>query len=140
MLNCVSLSLSESGVAGVEVINDSVSSLNHGGELLIGSDQALVGDLLGVDATATPEECYTHWYSRIKPGHEDAVNAMVKAMAEGTSVQQTLYPWNHPTRGEIIVRCTGKCVRREDGITVFEGFHRSISEAGNTYTHLADKH
>lgn len=97
-------------------------------------------DLLGVDATATPEECYTHWYSRIKPGHEDAVNAMVKAMAEGTSVQQTLYPWNHPTLGEIIVRCTGKCVRREDGITVFEGFHRNISETGNTYTHLADKH
>ena len=96
-------------------------------------------ELLGVDANTTPEECYAHWYSRIAPGHETVVNAMVKAMAEEKTVQQALYPWLHPTLGEVIFRCTGKCVRSENGVTVFEGFHRNLSELDNTYTYLEDK-
>ena len=101
---------------------------------------ACMHDLLGiVDEHLSPEECYRHWYSRIKPGHEDVVNNMVSAMASGEKICQTLYPWMHPTLGEIVVRCTGKCVRNEDGVIVFEGFHRNVSEAGATYTNLTDQ-
>ena len=87
----------------------------------------------------TPEECYSHWYSRIKPGHEGAVNAMVEAMAQNPNkVFQTIYPWIHPALGEITVRCTGKCVHNENGVTVFEGFHRNMSEVCETYTNIED--
>ncbi|MBR7095204.1 MAG: EAL domain-containing protein [Clostridia bacterium] len=97
---------------------------------------ACMHKLLGVSETISPEECYRQWYDRIKPGHEDAVNAMVEAMAKGTEVCQAVYPWLHPTLGETLVRCTGKCVLNEDGVLVFEGFHRFVADAANVYTHL----
>ena len=96
-------------------------------------------NLLGIEGDLTPEECYAHWYSRIVPGHEESVNAMVRSMREGDNIRQTLYLWNHPTQGEILVRCTGKCVSHENGITVYEGFHRNVSDAGDTFTLLEDK-
>ncbi len=84
--------------------------------------------LLGVGASILPSECYDFWFDRIKPGEEDAVNAMVSGMATSDTVHQADYAWIHPDRGEILVRCTGKCVSQKGGMTVFEGFHRIISD------------
>ena len=90
--------------------------------------------LLGADPDMTPAECYSFWYSRVKEGHTEVVNAMVEAMRTTGKIRQAEYPWLHPTLGEFTVRCTGKCVHNEDGILLYEGFHRNISEAGTPYT------
>ena len=100
---------------------------------------AVMHDLLGITEPLTPEECYDHWYSRIKEGHLNAVNAMVSAMKESGEICQSLYPWQHPTEGEIVVRCTGRCIQNENGVVVFEGFHRRITDAKDVYTNLAGK-
>ena len=97
---------------------------------------AVMHELLGTDSSISPEECYKHWFSRIKEGHLDAVTAMVDAMSKSEAICQTIYPWNHPTLGEIVVRCTGRCTKQENGVTVFEGFHRRITEAKDIFTNL----
>ena len=62
--------------------------------------------LLGAKSDISPEECYRAWYDRIEPGYEEAVQASVDEMlSSGRS--EVAYPWNHPTQGQIYVRCGG---------------------------------
>ena len=100
------------------------------GELFIDS---VMRELLGADEKLTPLECYNFWYDKIKPGNEKIVNDMVSSMSKSTKVNQAEYQWIHPKRGEITVRCTGKCVRITDGIITYEGFHRIISDMDNSF-------
>ena len=90
-------------------------------------------ELLGADEKLTPLECYNFWYDKIKPGNEKIVNDMVSSMSKSTKINQAEYQWIHPKRGEITVRCTGKCVRITDGIITYEGFHRIISDMDNSF-------
>ena len=85
--------------------------------------------LLGVDTSFSPKEIYAHWYNRIDPGHLSVVHSMLREMTTSQFVVQVEYSWLHPTKGNVSVRCTGKCVKKENGVTVFEGFHRIVSDA-----------
>ena len=44
------------------------------------------------------------------------------------NVIQVEYPWHHPQRDKVTVRCSGRCVEKNDEVIVFEGFHRVISD------------
>ena len=44
------------------------------------------------------------------------------------NVIQVEYPWRHPQRDTVTVRCSGRCVEKNDEVIVFEGFHRVISD------------
>ena len=89
---------------------------------------ATMQELLGMDASLSPQESYLHWYNKIEPGQLAAVHTMLRKMIESQKVLQVEYSWLHPTKGKVLVRCTGKCVKKEDGITMFEGFHRIVSD------------
>ena len=90
-------------------------------------------ELLGVDDSITPKACYDHWQKNIQPEHISAVTAMVEEMKNTDKVIQVEYPWNHPQRGEIAVRCTGRCVEQDNDVVTFEGFHRVISDLGKSF-------
>lgn len=94
---------------------------------------ATMRELLGVDQSATPKECYQHWYGRIKEGHQKTVDSMVCEMINSQNVIQAEYPWIHPTKNEVFVRCTGRCIEKNDDSIVFEGFHRIISDMGKSF-------
>lgn len=68
--------------------------------------------VLGLDKPLSPEECYRHWFSRIKDGYQQYVEQSMEKMVHCGRVVQLEYPWLHPLLGEVIVRCTG--VRTED--------------------------
>lgn len=89
--------------------------------------------LLGVDSDATPKECYEHWKNNIKQDALEKVNTMISEMSKSDKVFQVEYSWIHPQNGEIVVRCSGRCTDKTDGTTVFEGFHRVISDMGESY-------
>ena len=89
--------------------------------------------LLGIEQNLSPSECYNHWRSNIKPEYIDTVDAMVNEMSKCESVVQVEYLWHHPTNGEILVRCSGRCTDKSDDAIVFEGFHRIISDLGKMF-------
>lgn len=89
--------------------------------------------VLGLEQECSPQACYQHWYSRINDGYYQYVNLAVESMSRSTNVVQLEYPWEHPTLGEVMVRCTG--VRGEDsgGMICLEGYHRIISDVDQAH-------
>lgn len=88
--------------------------------------------VMSVDRKYTPQECYHYWHDRIKEGYLDYVNKNFQHMIESDKVVQLQYPWNHPTQGEVIVRCTGRRVEDTDGMITLEGYHRILSNIEET--------
>ncbi len=84
--------------------------------------------VLGLEQDCSPQACYQHWYSRINDGYYQYVNLAVESMVRSHNVVQLEYPWEHPTLGEVMVRCTG--IRGEDsgGMICLEGYHRIITD------------
>lgn len=76
----------------------------------------------------TPEQVYQHWYGRINDGYYNYVNAAVERMIESKNKVQLEYTWNHPEKGEVVVRCTGIRVEDSDGMICLEGYHRIVSD------------
>lgn len=89
--------------------------------------------LLGVEDIVTPQECYNHWYSNIVNGDYDTVNSMVNEMTNSDKIIQAEYLWKHPQKDKITVRCTGRCIEKNNNFIIFEGFHRNISDMGKTF-------
>ncbi len=88
--------------------------------------------VLGMDRKYTPTECYQYWYSRIHPEYIDYVIENIKYVIESDKVIQLQYPWNHPTLGEVIVRCSGKRMADSDGMVTLNGYHRIMSTIEET--------
>ena len=84
--------------------------------------------LLGVADDIAPNECFKHWQNNIDKEYRVAVDNMIHDMAESNTVIQVEYPWRHPQRDTVTVRCSGRCVEKNDEVIVFEGFHRVISD------------
>ena len=95
---------------------------------------AKMRELLGVADGINARDCYDAWRRGIPERSLSSVDMMVESMANDAKVMHVEYVWVHPTRGEVTVRFTGKCVRKtEDGIMIFEGFHKIISDMGESF-------
>ena len=84
--------------------------------------------VLGLSDTPTPQACYQFWYSRINEGYYHYVNQSLEQMIESGRTVQLEYTWRHPTRGEVLVRCTGIRMPDEHGMICLKGYHRIISD------------
>lgn len=84
--------------------------------------------LLGIHTSMTPEECYQQWYGRINDGYYHYVNAAVDSMINTRQITQLEYTWDHPDKGEVVVRCLGIRAEDSDGMICLQGYHRIISE------------
>ena len=84
--------------------------------------------IMGITEKLTPEECYSHWYSRINAGYYHYINMEVENCISTGKIVQVEYTWNHPVKGEVTVRCmTVRAADRGDMICL-EGYHRIISD------------
>lgn len=84
-------------------------------------------NLLGVTTDLAPEEMYTAWFARIHPDYYDAVNNGVAKMISGKHAE-IQYPWLHPGRGMIYVRCGGL---RDESYTKgirLQGSHQDVTK------------
>ena len=118
-----------------ELSHDALSKANIGLwaiEVVEGEEPRMYADatmclLLGIEAGLSPERIYHAWYDRIDPNHYDAVKNAVDKMAAGSHAE-VQYPWKHPTRGEIFVRCGGlRNMAFTRGLR-FEGCHQDVTE------------
>lgn len=90
------------------------------------ADRAML-ELLGLEELPTPEECYRHWHSRIEKESLGLVEGAVQTMAAGQHGEIN-YPWYHPKKGKIYVRCGGTRDMDYTRGLRFHGYHQDISE------------
>lgn len=86
--------------------------------------------LLGVEKEITPKECHSLWSSRIVEEDKKLVEAMFYGMIEDNKLIQCEYSWDHPIRGVVKVRSSGRCIEKTENILIFEGIHRIVDDMG----------
>lgn len=84
--------------------------------------------VMGVETALSPEECYFHWYDRINDGYYNYINIAIQSAIETGKITQVEYTWNHPSRGEVTVRCMLIRAKAENSMVWLEGYHRIISD------------
>jgi len=85
-------------------------------------------DLLGVKGkTLTPEELYHAWYDHVDLHHYDAVADGVDRMINGLAAE-IQYPWIHPTKGVMYVRCGAKRDLSCTDYIRLEGTHQDVTD------------
>lgn len=84
--------------------------------------------IMGIEENITPEECYSHWYSRINAGYYHYINMAVENCISTGKIVQVEYTWNHPVKGEVTARCMTVRAADKDGMICLEGYHRIISD------------
>lgn len=94
--------------------------------------------LLGLPSHPDPQECYRHWYERIDKNHIYRVTNAVARMVETNQQYEVQYPWLHPERGLIFVRCGGKVSASEDHLVCLCGYHQDVTEMENIKQKLKD--
>ena len=85
-------------------------------------------ELLGVTEEATGEECYRIWNDNIAPDYIEQVHNCVKEIQE-KGYSEATYPWYHPTRGKIWIRCGGVPQKGYEGTGIsMRGYHQDITK------------
>lgn len=83
---------------------------------------------MGIGDGVSSVECFNFWYGRIREDYKTKIQDLfVKMMTEERTMTME-YFWNHPTKGEVCGKFTGKCMECNGNEVTFEGFHRIISD------------
>lgn len=108
-----------------------------------GEGQMMANDtmlrLLGLSEHPSGTECYNHWFSRVAPDYVSTVLQTVEGMIASDQHREVEYPWHHPQRGWIYVRCGGKqAAAGGDALIYLRGYHQDISELHTVRLSLRD--
>ncbi len=101
-----------------------------GGTIKMYADSQMC-ELIGIDENSEPDKVYSFWYDHIHPDHYEEVNQMIAQASEGRPTE-VVYPYYHPTKGMITVRCSAVNVTMDNGLLRFEGTHQEVT----TFSHL----
>ena len=89
--------------------------------------------ILGMEHVKSHRECYDFFISRVPEEEKAKIKQLLQVMRTDPRVAQLQYYWNHPTRGKILLRCTGKFSGEKDGLLTFEGFERVVEDQLSMY-------
>ena len=91
------------------------------------STDATMRNLLGVTEEASQEECYRVWIDNIAPDYKEQVDNYIRKVQEDGYAEVT-YPWHHPIRGKIWIRCGGVLQKDYKGNGVsLRGYHQDVT-------------
>ena len=83
--------------------------------------------LLGVSQEMSPEEVYQFWYHRLPPKYVTPVLDYIQKVIH-ESYSEITYPWNHPLRGQIWIRCGGILYPDYQGNGIcIRGYHQDVT-------------
>lgn len=88
-------------------------------------------NFIGCDSDSSPEEAFEFWVNHIDEAYKEELRAHEKKMRSG-KYSEISYPYHHPTRGKIYIRCGG-CINRSytgKGLMV-RGYYQDITEYQN---------
>ncbi len=92
----------------------------------------MVEQILGMPENLTPVECNKFWFSRIKEGYVGLVKEKLDKLATSTDLIQIIFPWMHPTLGEILLSFSGVRAYGEKERLTVKAMIRMISFAERT--------
>ena len=79
----------------------------------------MIEQILGMPENLTPIECNKFWFNRIKEGYVGLVKEKLDKLKTATDVIQIIFPWIHPTLGEILLNFSGvRAYGEKDKLTV----------------------
>lgn len=113
-----------------EILHDAQTGLwaielNEGSSPRMYADSSML-ELLGIDGTPSPEECYEWWYGRIDHEYYPMVQSAVERLSKNERAE-IQYPWYHPLWGQMYVRCGGvRDWNYKEGICLI-GYHQNIT-------------
>lgn len=84
--------------------------------------------LIGISNPMSEEEAYKFWYERIDNIYKPQVAVSISMMKTGMSTEIT-YPYHHPEKGIVTIRCGGN-VHKDyagDGVMI-QGYHQDVTE------------
>lgn len=87
----------------------------------------IMRQILAIPENAGPQECYHHWYDRINDGYFHYVNLAIESMIGSRNIVEMEYTWNHPEKGEVMVRSLGLRAADSEGCIYLEGYQRVLS-------------
>lgn len=105
-----------------------LATLKNGDQTEMSFD-ATMYQLLGVPEGMSGEECFEVWHKRIHPAAINLVRQSFARMSKTDQAVQIVFPWNHPEKGEIMLRLTGILVEETATAIKFKGYCREASEA-----------
>lgn len=82
--------------------------------------------LLNASGSASPEECYEFWSTRIRKDVAPMLERAFEKMKLNNQLVQIEYPWEHVTDGEITLRFSGILIEDTDDHTKYKGYCRKI--------------
>lgn len=94
-------------------------------------------ELVGCDKTMTPEEINDFWAAHVDPAYIPAINQYMAKMDAG-ELSEIEYPYLHPTRGRIYIRCSGRKNPAYENPCRIEGIHREITSLLHISTEKSD--
>ena len=86
----------------------------------------MMRQLLGVDDTITPEECYDVWYSHIFSTYIPMVENSIKDVVDGKKVEIT-YPWMNLSGDLTYVRCGAEMYKNNESYVCLHGYHQDVT-------------
>jgi len=83
---------------------------------------------IGCDENIAPEKAFTFWYYRIQSEYKKVIDIFLDKMRQGRS-SEVVFPYNHPTRGQIIVRFGGHKNDTYSGSGIMiRGYQQDVTE------------
>lgn len=84
-------------------------------------------EMLGMDASLSPEERYSFWYERIEESCIDSIQTSIEEIVKNRHAE-VQYSWVHPVKGVVYVRCGGtRDLAYQKGIRL-QGTHQEVSD------------
>ena len=84
--------------------------------------------VMAIGKNYTPNECYEYWSEKIHEDYKAYVNDSIRAMMQNGKAVQVEFPWAHPTRGNVMVRFSGRRGKDAGATVILEGYCRMISD------------
>lgn len=84
--------------------------------------------LLEIKEDLSPLECNDFWFSRIKKEYVNFVKRSLDRLISSENVLQFVYPWIHPTRGEILLSFSGVRTHSEGNKLVVKCLFRAVTD------------
>ncbi len=85
--------------------------------------------IFGIPDGASPEECFRFYDAHIHPDDYSRITEYSTDVLRGTAVIE--YRYNHPDRGEIRVRCSGKKVKSHGNQITTMGYNQELTHISN---------
>lgn len=99
----------------------------HEGQAPLMTGDQTMYHLLGVQPDISPEACYDFWFQNIEPTTMPQVMTAIERVLNDGYAEVT-YPWHHPTRGLLWIRCGGVLFERyPDGGFCLRGYHQDVT-------------